>query len=147
MSHDEFTQLDKKIDKIAAQGQQTARRLDELSAQTDRRFAELTGKVGDLTIKMEDLTGKVGSLTGKMEELSDHMLKLYQHTEGQFVSVRKEIGEVRSDVQGIYGVLDTVLKNQETEEQERLVMTHQLDRHDKWIHKIALGTSTELSYK
>ena len=37
----------------------------------------------------------------------------------------------------IYNALDSFLKEQETDQQERLLANHQLDRHEDWISRAA----------
>ena len=39
----------------------------------------------------------------------------------------------KTDLQRVYDLLDKVIKKQEIDDDERLVMGHQLDRLDRWI--------------
>ena len=41
------------------------------------------------------------------------------------------------DIQQIYNLLDKIAKQQEIDNDERLVMGHQLDRLDRWVHEVA----------
>ncbi len=41
------------------------------------------------------------------------------------------------DLQRVYDSLDKISKQQEIDNDERLVMGHQLDRLDRWVHEVA----------
>ena len=41
------------------------------------------------------------------------------------------------DMQRVYDLLDKVIKQQEISNDERLVMGHQLERLDRWVHEVA----------
>lgn len=49
------------------------------------------------------------------------------------------------DMQRVLGPLDTLAKQQEISNDERLVMGHQLDRQDKWTHDLANKIGYKLS--
>ncbi|HKU18656.1 MAG TPA: hypothetical protein VJP80_05265 [Candidatus Saccharimonadales bacterium] len=67
----------------------------------------------------------------------DQSLKLFKYIEKCFDAVDKkfEISGVRFDQ--VMSALDSVLKQNETNEQERLIANHQLNRHEKWNEKAA----------
>jgi hypothetical protein len=43
----------------------------------------------------------------------------------------------KTDMQRVYDYLDKIIKQQEINDDERLVMGHQLDRLDRWVHEVA----------
>ena len=43
----------------------------------------------------------------------------------------------KADTDRIFDLLDKIAKKQEIDEDERLVMGHQLDRLDRWVHEVA----------
>lgn len=43
----------------------------------------------------------------------------------------------KADMQRVYDLLDKIIKQQEIDNDERLVMGHQLDRLDRWVHEVA----------
>lgn len=49
------------------------------------------------------------------------------------------------DVERILGALDALAKRQEIDEAERLVMSHQLERLDRWVHQLADKIGVQLS--
>lgn len=81
------------------------------------------------------------------EKFNDFGVKLFKYFDKRFDEVHAEIADVRADVQRVYGSLDTVLKNQEKEEQERLALSQQVDRHERWIEQLARTAGTKLRYE
>ena len=51
----------------------------------------------------------------------------------------------RADLQRIYDLLDKIAKQQEIDNDERLVMGHQLERLDRWVHGVAKRIGYELN--
>ncbi|HSX29066.1 MAG TPA: hypothetical protein VLE73_00740 [Candidatus Saccharimonadales bacterium] len=60
-----------------------------------------------------------------------------QQVDERFNRVEAEQQKIRADISRIFDYLDSMLKKQEISDDERLVMGHQLDRLDKWIHELA----------
>jgi hypothetical protein len=48
-------------------------------------------------------------------------------------------------LQRIYDLLDKIAKHQEIDNDERLVMGHQLERLDHWVHEVA--TKPDIRYQ
>lgn len=73
-----------------------------------------------------------------------YMEKRFGELEGKLETTRSEL---KADINRVYNLLDKNIKQQETDEQERLVMSHQLSRHEAWIEKAApkLGVSYDPS--
>ena len=51
----------------------------------------------------------------------------------------------RADLERVYDLLDKIAKKQEIDDDERLVMGHQLDRLDRWVHEVARKIGYELA--
>ncbi len=49
------------------------------------------------------------------------------------------------DLQRVFDLLDKIAKQQEIDNDERLVMGHQLDRLDRWVHDVADKIGYKLS--
>jgi hypothetical protein len=103
----------------------------------DKRFKEQDQQFADLGKRFDE----------QDEKFSDQFAKLYQHMERQFSGVHQRIDGLENRMSTLEGGVDSVLKNQETDQQERLVMSHQLDRHEGWIKQLAQKTDTSLSYE
>ena len=69
----------------------------------------------------------------------DEFTKLYKLMSRRFDKIDKAL-EDKADKEGIkriYDYLDRVIKQQEINNDERLVMGYQLERLDKWVHEVA----------
>lgn len=51
----------------------------------------------------------------------------------------------KADLQRVYDLLDKIAKQQEIDDDERLVMGHQLERLDHWVHEVAKRIGYELT--
>lgn len=71
----------------------------------------------------------------------DEFTKLFTYMQANFTELRKEMDDrfrnVDKKFDQIYGLLDAHIKWRETDEQERLAMASQLDRHEAWITQLA----------
>lgn len=74
----------------------------------------------------------------------DEFTKLFTYMQAQFTRIDERFTAVDQQFDRIYGLLDADGKKQETDEQERLAMSSQLDRHDSWIRTLAQKTHTEI---
>jgi hypothetical protein len=43
----------------------------------------------------------------------------------------------KDDIRKLYDLMDKIAKQQEIDDDERLVMGHQLERLDRWVHEVA----------
>jgi len=106
---------------------------------SEDQFTKLDSKISKLDSKISKLTDSVT----KLEELA---LSLYKHTEKRFSEIEGKLDDKadKKQVDLILGTLDTVLRNQETDDQERQIMSHQLTRHEQWVDQLASRTKTKL---
>ncbi len=51
----------------------------------------------------------------------------------------------KKDLNRLYDLMDKISKKQEIDDDERLVMGHQLDRLDLWVHEVADKIGYKLS--
>ena len=77
----------------------------------------------------------------------DEFTKLFKYMEKRFDRIDKvlEAKADKTDIERIFSALDTMAKRQEINDDERLVMGHQLDRLDAWVHQLADKIGVELS--
>jgi len=73
--------------------------------------------------------------------------KLFNYMTPRFDKIDKALEEKASktDMEKVYGLLDKIIKQQELDNDERLVMGHQLDRLDRWVHEVADKIGYKLS--
>jgi len=70
---------------------------------------------------------------------NDEFTKLFKYMEERFDRIDKAL-ERKAEKDGIEQLLraiDALAKRQEINEEERLVMAHQLERLDQWVHQLA----------
>jgi len=75
----------------------------------------------------------------------DQFTKLFKYMQREFTSIRLEQTASKEELNNLLNAVDAYAKQTETYMQEMLALGHQVDRHDKWIHKIAKATEVELS--
>lgn len=72
-------------------------------------------------------------------KLYNHMEKRFAGVDERFDALHREVAEVKAAVFETAAALKDHL-------QETTVLNRILDRHDKWIHKLANKTDTRLNY-
>lgn len=75
----------------------------------------------------------------------DEFTKLFKHMSERFDKVDAQFTKVAGRFDSLEKLIDKVIKNQEIDEEERLVMGHQLDRLDRWTHELADKIGYKLS--
>ena len=75
----------------------------------------------------------------------DEFAKLFKYITDRFDNVDKQFDNLSDRFNNLEKLIDKVIKNQEIDEQERLVMGHQLDRLDRWVHEVADRIGYKLS--
>ncbi|HEU5004728.1 MAG TPA: hypothetical protein VFT49_01435 [Candidatus Saccharimonadales bacterium] len=77
----------------------------------------------------------------------DEFTKLFKYITERFDKVDAEL-EKKADaalVEKVLALIDKIAKQQEINDEERLVMGHQLDRMDRWVHELADKIGYKLS--
>lgn len=98
---------------------------------------------------MINLRNCQNSLKPQAAKFNVQFTKLYAHVEQRFgelsAKLEKTRVELKADINQIRDLVDEDLKRRETDEQERIVMNHQLDRQDDWIGRASkqVGISYE----
>lgn len=69
----------------------------------------------------------------------DEFTRLFKYMEERFdrIDSTLEIKAEKEDINRLFNLVDSFAKRQEIDEDERLVMGHQLERLDKWVHDLA----------
>ncbi|MDZ7786313.1 MAG: hypothetical protein U5L95_04305 [Candidatus Saccharibacteria bacterium] len=80
---------------------------------------------------------KAAATREDIDEILDLMRQFMQQTGDEFEKTRAEIRKNSEDIQKILNRLDSMEKQLEINEQERIVMGHQLNRLNKWTHELA----------
>ena len=77
---------------------------------------------------------------------ADEFTKLFSFMEKRFNDVESKLNDKseKMQVNKLIDMIDSVAKRQEINDDERLVMGHQLSRLDKWVHDLAVKIDYEL---
>lgn len=67
----------------------------------------------------------------------DEFTKLFRYMTERFDKIDKQSDAQTVRFDRLDSMIDEMLKRQEVDEEERLVMGHQLDRLDRWVHELA----------
>lgn len=76
---------------------------------------------------------------------ADEFTKLFQYMTKRFDTIDARFETVDLRFNRLDSVIDGFLKKQETYEEERLVMGHQISRIDGWTHELANKIGHKLS--
>ena len=77
----------------------------------------------------------------------DQFTKLFRYMSQEFDDLRNRLDTKadKADLERIYGLLDSVVKQQEVDDHKRLALGNQLGRHERWIVKA--GTKLAIPFK
>ncbi len=77
---------------------------------------------------------------------ADEFTKLFTFMEKRFNDVESKLNDKseKMQVNKLIDMIDAISKRQEINDDERLVMGHQLSRLDKWVHDLAVKIDYEL---
>ena len=88
------------------------------SQTTDERFDKVDAQLAEMNKQLDRIvTAVVQGFEGVDKKLDDKAAK--------------------TDMQRVYDYLDKIIKQQEINDEERLIMGHQLERLDHWVHEVA----------
>lgn len=78
---------------------------------------------------------------------TDEFTKLFKYMSTRFDQIDKtlETKADKVDMERLFGLADSLAKRQEICDQERLVIGHQLERHDRWMHTLADNAGIQLA--
>jgi len=62
------------------------------------------------------------------------------------VATKKDLEELRGDFSNFQTAVDTYAKKADTFFQEMVMLSHKVDRHEKWFHQVAEKLGLKLEY-
>jgi uncharacterized coiled-coil DUF342 family protein len=72
--------------------------------------------------------------------------ELIKYLDEKFVEVKSEIIELKNNFSDLQGSVDAYAKRADDYFQEMVMLSHKVDRHEKWIQKIAEKLDLKLDY-
>ncbi len=85
-------------------------------------------------------------------ELIEYLDQKFGKVDQQFVEVNDKLGNLeenkadKSDVNGLMTAIDAYAKRADAYFQEMVMLSHKVDRHEKWFHQIAEKLGIKLEY-
>lgn len=76
---------------------------------------------------------------------TDEFTRLFKYREERFDRIDQRFDNTNERIDQIIGSVDALAKRQEINDEERLVMGHQLERLNQWVHQLADKIGVELS--
>ncbi len=99
----------------------------ELVEYLDKKFARLSEEVANLHGEVSDIKETVTNLHGEVGDIKEKMA-------------------TKVEVNKLLDAVDAYMKQGEDYRQEMLMLTHKVDRHEKWIQQIAEKLGVKLEY-
>lgn len=102
----------------------------------DERFNKVDVQLVEINERMDV---RFGEINKRFEEMANQLDRLAAVVVKGFDRIDRALEDKASkaDLQKVYDLLDKVIKQQEISDDERLVMGHQLERLDRWVHEVA----------
>lgn len=114
---------------------------------SDDQFQQLGGRFDQIGVRLDQIDQRLDSIGIRFDQVDDTITRLYGYMQGEFSTVRDDLAKLDAKLDArfdhVISVLDDILKQHETDDQERLVIGHQVTRHDEWIER----ASAELKIK
>jgi methyl-accepting chemotaxis protein len=99
----------------------------KLTKQGDDLRAEIKQQGDDLRAEIRN----------SFEDLTALLRTFMEQVDERFRRIEEEQRQIKADINRLFDYMDKIAKHQEIDEQERLVMGHQLERLNRWTHELA----------
>lgn len=107
-------------------------RLDDSFDKIDQRFEGVDEKFKRIDDKFEKIDGRFERVDEQLDKITVTMIKSFDRIDKE---LEKKADKV--DLNHALDMLDSIIKRQETDQHERLVMGHHLERIERWSHELA----------
>lgn len=72
--------------------------------------------------------------------------KRFDDVDKRFIAVDKRFDEIKSDFNNLLTAVDAYVQKADTYFQEMVMLSHKVDRHEKWLQEIAEKIGVKLKY-
>lgn len=79
-------------------------------------------------------------------DLIEYLDKRFTFVDREFIGVRGEFSSLKKDFRELQGAVDAYAKKADTYFQEMVMLSHKIDRHEKWLQSIANKVGVKLEY-
>jgi len=78
--------------------------------------------------------------------MKEDYTELFKYLNEQFTRVDQHFGEIQENFSNLQSSVDAYAKKADSYFQEMLMLSHKVDRHEKWMHQIAEKIGVKLEY-
>jgi uncharacterized coiled-coil DUF342 family protein len=78
--------------------------------------------------------------------MSDDFAPLLEYLDRRFETLERELGEVKEMFNTLQTSVDAYAKRADAYFQEMVVLSHKVERHERWLHQIAERLGVKLDY-
>ena len=72
--------------------------------------------------------------------------ELIEYLDQKFTSIDNRFDEMKADFNNLQSAVDAYAKKADAYFQEMVMLSHKVDRHEKWFHQIAEKLGIKLEY-
>ncbi|MFH1657474.1 MAG: hypothetical protein ABH919_03330 [bacterium] len=120
----------------------------ELVEYLDKKFNNVDGKFNDIDKKFDNIDGKFDNIDNNFNQIDNKFdivsQKIFDIDEK--LERMEENKADKSDIDNLLGAVDGYAKKADTYFQEMVLLSHKVDRHEKWIQQMAEKLGVKLEY-
>ncbi len=106
----------------------------ELVEYLDKKFNNIDDKFNNIDDKFNQIDGKFNTVSQKIFNIDERLERLEENKAD------------KSDIDNLLGAVDGYAKKADTYFQEMVLLSHKVDRHEKWIQQMAEKLGVKLEY-
>jgi exonuclease VII large subunit len=125
--------------------------IDDWQQRTDQRFDRLEHRFSEFIDRVDTKFGQIDQrfkqVDRRFERVGEQLDKLTATMVKGFGRIDKELEKKadKVDLSRALNMLDSMIKRQEVDDQERLVMSHHMERIERWSYELADKIGHKLS--
>ncbi len=122
-------------------------RFDQLEQRLDKSFEKIDQRFENIDQRFEKIDQRFEKVDRRFEKVDKQLDKLTAAMVKGFDRIDKELEKKadKVDLSRALDMLDSMIKRQEVDDQERLVMSHHVERIERWSHELADKIGHKLS--
>jgi uncharacterized coiled-coil DUF342 family protein len=78
--------------------------------------------------------------------MKEDFSELIQYLDDKFREAENERADIRNEVKDLRGAVDAYAQKADTYFQEMVMLSHKVDRHEKWFRQVAEKLDIKLDY-